>query len=185
MKRVFIALPISSEVEKELLNIQDKIKEKNQEAFIKWIESGNFHLTLEFLGEINDSDVLRAKDVLEMVVGNYPVINFSLGRILGFPNEHHPNVLAIEAFDADQVGHSLREDIHKQLKSMNLADNGRPWKPHLTLGRVKNHVRFNEPDKIEASKISWTVNQVVLYESHLTKEGPLYSSLAKYRLDQK
>ncbi|MBD3247861.1 RNA 2',3'-cyclic phosphodiesterase [Candidatus Falkowbacteria bacterium] len=184
MSRVFIALPVPKRIEQRLIDIQKNIK-VSERASIKWVEEGNFHITLEFLGEIGDQEIERAKEALKMIVDNYPRFELSLVKVDAFPSLKKAGVLVVKVDDAEGVGLQLRQDIHKQLKELGLSDNGRRWKPHLTLGRAKKLLKLSQLSEMGIEDTSWMVKELVLYESFLTRSGPIYKVLAKYDLNKK
>ncbi len=183
MKRIFIAFPVKPEIVGGLLRAQDSIKEVYPEALVKWTKKDSFHITLEFLGEIRESDIRKVEKILQLVVGNYPIIYHTIGKIQAFPNLRRPKVLVTRVRDITGSNLRLREDIHKQLCVLGLADDGRKWKPHFTLGRLKEPFKMNALKKMVPLGISWKTKKVVIYESELTSRGPMYRSLAEFDLD--
>lgn len=185
MKRIFIAFPAGPRTSRALECVQRSIRNIYPDALVRWTEKGNFHITLEFLGEIREEDVTAVERALELVVGNYPAFEYHLGGVRAFPDLLRPKVLVVRVRDLSGIDVRLREDIHKQLQSIRLADNGRKWKPHLTLGRIKKPFKMSALKKMVISGVSWRTEKVILYESRLTSQGPIYRSLREFELNSK
>jgi len=77
----------------------------------------------------------------------------------------------------------LYADIHNALKKLNLTLDDKPWKPHITLGRIKDTGEsLRGMDKISPAPIQWTADKLELIESKLTPTGPKYRTLFEHGL---
>lgn len=185
MIRSFIAFPVSSEIKNTILDIQEEIKKLNKQAPVKWVDRGGIHVTIEFLGDLEDRQIAKVKQILGNIVPYYPVFNYGLKYLNAFPNIVRPNVLVVSLSDKDQVGFSLYSAIHRALQEDGLDQNNRPWQPHLTLGRVRGSWKPEGFRKIEIPKKLWPADKVVLYKSELAPAGAIYTPLAEYKLEAK
>src|SRR3989344_1021269 len=89
LKRVFICLPVSYEVVKEIAGIQEKLGKKLQ--FIgKATELENLHLTLKFLGEISADTLEKVKERLNGI--NFTEIKLKLGHVGAFSYKNQPSI---------------------------------------------------------------------------------------------
>ena len=89
--------------------------------------------------------------------------------------------IIVKIKDKEQIGFKLQNAIHEKLE--NILDNNRPWTPHLTLGRIKNSPQRLKIHDIKLNNLVWTVNEVILYQSELTPNGPIYSIIDQYLLN--
>jgi len=181
MTRAFIALPTSAKIKEEALGIQEEIKKLNENAPVKWVDEDGVHITIEFLGDLEDYQIEKVKEILKNVVPHYPVFNYHLSFLDAFPHISHPKVLVIKVKDKKRVGHYFYSDIHRSLKENNLESSNRPYRPHLTLGRVKAHWKPDGFKKIEVPKTFWSVDRAILYKSKLTPPGSIYTSMAEFK----
>lgn len=184
MPRCFIAFPASPEVKNEIQRIQEEIKRLDPSAPLKFTASDDVHVTLEFLGELDQVQVNSVKSILSAVCYNYSAFNFVMDQIGAFPNFDRPNVLVVSAKDDSGFGSAIQKEINGQLQRKNLViNNGRFWKPHLTVARAKAAwPRASMLQEFAVEKINWLVDRIILFESILDPEGPSYFSLGEYRL---
>jgi len=188
--RCFIALPVSAEVKAEAAKIQAKIVRENQSATVKWTEPENFHLTLKFLGEISEAEAESVKNILTELAGRHRAFSCGLKRFSGFPNLKQPNVLVVELEGGEKEGGELRQDLDAAMTSAGFVfEDDKPWRPHLTLGRVKDGARLiggqtylSGLEKISVAPISWTIDNLEFFKSALTPAGPKYDKIGEWGL---
>lgn len=174
--RVFISINLPKEVQEEIGKIQDKLPEFSG----KKTELENLHLTLKFLGEVNEE---RIEEIREGLRG----IKFEIYRTelkhLGFFDNQKYGVVWIYLSNCEE----LQKIIDDKLK--NLFEPEKRFMSHLTIARVKNikdKKRFlEELNKLEISKIDFEVNGFYLMKSELSPEGPKYEVVEKYGLKEK
>lgn len=181
--RCFIALPVSAEVKAEAAKIQSEIVRENPGVAIKWTEPENFHLTLKFLGEISEAEAERVKNILAELAGRHRAFFCGLKRFSGFPNLKQPNVLVVELEGGEKEGRELRQDLDAALTSAGFVfEDEKPWRPHLTLGRVKDSLGLVGLEKISVAPISWTIDNLEFFKSTLTPTGPKYDKIGEWGL---
>ena len=88
--RLFIALPLPKEIEKELGRIIFALKQKGPR--IKWVTPNNIHLTVKFLGETDENRVESIKDAVRKTAAEHQVITCATGGLGAFPNLKRPRV---------------------------------------------------------------------------------------------
>lgn len=167
MVRCFIAIyPIKNEA---VYQVQREIK-----VFVegKEVEKENMHVTLSFLGEINEEKVSLIKSELKKLISNYKKREILLSRISLIPNERFIKVIAIEVNGLEDLSKEIEEKIGGDVKP-----------PHLTLMRVKR-VR-DKKGLIEFSKKiilnqKVEVSDIKLMKSTLTRNGPIYEIIETF-----
>ncbi|MBS3093870.1 RNA 2',3'-cyclic phosphodiesterase [Candidatus Pacearchaeota archaeon] len=178
LTRCFIALDLSREAINEIKNIQKVIGKK----FLftgKFTEPENFHLTLKFLGEINDEQIEKVKKILAEI--QYTVFTANLG-VAGVFSKKIPKILWIAlhgAYDLQKVvDNSLRELFPIEERFMG----------HITLARIKyisEKKALTEYIQNLHGQSTFLVNKFYLKKSELKSEGPIYYDLATYSLMDK
>lgn len=185
MKRIFIALKI--EGGETLLKMISLLKSQLSGERIGWTSSENIHITLSFLG---DTEEKLIKDINSMLkkkcegTGRFELVIKGSGV---FRNVNDPRIIWIGIEPSEKLL-SLNGVIMKGLTELGIKIEDRPFKPHLTIGRIK---RLNDKmtlkaliDKYQNSAIQKSViNEVILYESILLQSGPVYKPLAKFTLE--
>lgn len=182
--RIFTAFPIPTGVKKELVKTQTEIGRLNSSIPIKWTEEWNMHVTLDFLGELEETQVEKIKEILNNIVPRHKSFNYWLDHLGGFPNAQRPNVLVAKVGEDQAQSVRLHAEIYTTLKEKGLISETRLWQPHITLGRIKNEpIDIKGLDKIKLEKTSWPVTEIVLMKSELLPRGPVYTILGKYLLN--
>jgi len=150
----------------------------------KGVEDKNMHITLKFLGEINEKDVDEISDALKFIE-NEKKFKFSLEGISAFPDEDYVKVLWIKIKDGYENICELERRIDKALKSKFGSENN--FVPHLTVARIKyvndkNSLK-NFIEKYKNFKFGeFTAEKVSLMKSVLKKDGPVYTEIKNFLL---
>lgn len=149
--RFFIALEIPSENLLQFQAIQAKLSKFIPHARITDLEK--IHLTLAFLGEQNNKLTDQLTQIIREAAENIPSFEVTPAYIDGFPNLHHPQVLWVGVKgDIDKIL-LIRERIKDSLKSLNLPADERRFIPHITIAKLKNHLKIDRNLEMELEKI--------------------------------
>ena len=174
--RLFIAFDIPEKVREQLVSIQEKIKA--DDAKIKWVASENMHLTLKFLGEVDEDKVEGIKERLGKI--SFEEFEVEVSDIGVFPSENYIRVIWV-GFKNEGKMAELAEKIKGQLPEFKVDY---PFKAHLTIGRVRfagdKKKLVDELNKIKIKPERFSVKEFKLYKSTLTREGPIYEELAVF-----
>jgi 2'-5' RNA ligase len=185
MKRIFIALKV--EVGETLLMMISSLKSVLGSDIIKWTNPDNIHITLAFLGDTDEKMIKAISSMLKEKCygsGKFELILKGSGV---FRNLSDPRIIWTGIEPSEKLMH-LNEIIMNGLKDLAIKMEGRPFNPHLTIGRIKH---LNDKETLKAlieqyqnSEIQLIpVNEVILYESILLQSGPVYKPIAKYNLE--
>jgi 2'-5' RNA ligase len=179
--RVFIAINLPDGVKKKLLDYQQKWPELP----IRWTKKENLHITLVFLGNLPDEEVLEVCNNVKEVAAQNPSFLVNLRRIIyGPPKKTPPRMVWVEGEKNKELG-KLQSELENSLLNSSLkglkAEN-RPYAPHITLGRIKawefRQVEPEErPEVNEEISLSFEVNSLEIMESHLKRGGAEYTVL--------
>lgn len=174
--RLFIALDTPSEVKEHFKQIQTGLSGENTK--LKF--TNEFHLTLKFLGEVEEKKVEEIKNILSKI--QFKPFKLKLTKLGVFPNENYITVVWIGLED-DKTLFSLQNDVEKSLEKFNFKKDF-DFKAHITLARVKfvkNKEDFNKQLKnIKVNKLSFEVKEFKLIKSTLTSEGPIYEDISLF-----
>ncbi len=179
-KRVFIAINLPDDVKIKFDPVIEELKKLNPDYGIKWLAPENIHLTLHFFGDLNEKQIALAEEGIEEITKHIKSFKMTTGDFGCFPNEQTPHVFFASIEDADTI-HDLIGKLEVMLENLGYKVDARPWRAHLTLGRIKNWSRC----KITGVKIplmDFTVKSVELMESELTPDGSVYSVLKSFPL---
>ena len=169
--RIFLAIDLPKEIKDYLFDIEKKVKE----AKVTWVSKKNLHLTLKFLGEVNENDLHKIKEQIKV---QHPKLKLKLGKIGFFPSPQDPRVIWISVEPEEEVI-SLQQKIDEQLLLQFPSE--QKFQAHLTLGRIKSIRRkadFNSSIKsIVIESKPFEILAFQLMKSELTKLGPKYETI--------
>ena len=177
--RCFIAIDLPDDVKDYIFSLEKFIG--NELAKIKWVAKKNLHLTLKFLGEIDEEKLKLVKEKLKNIkFGKFKV---NLDKIGVFPNENYITVVWVGVKDDKNI-FELQKAIDSELLS--LFSKEQKFQSHLTFGRVKfvkDKTNFLKKIKeIEVKNLPLEIKEFKLYKSELSKDGPKYTVLETYTL---
>lgn len=183
--RSFIAIELPSDVKSELNSLEGKLREELHLA-VRWVEPGNIHLTLKFLGNMPQEKVSRIADAVAGVAGGMSPFSLEFGGLGAFPNMKRPRVIWVGLEGEIEKLISLQQGVDAALESLGFARETRPFASHLTLARVRERGVVggqNDWGKLFASvkpesKCCFEVKSISLMRSQLTPRGAIYSRLA-------
>ncbi len=172
--RTFISIDMPEEVKKEIKKIQNSLPE----FYGKFTEPENLHLTLKFLGEIDEEKIGEVKKRLrEMKVEGFEAEIDSIGVF----SEKFIRIIWLYLSNCND----LQKEVDEKLKD--LFEPEKRFMSHLTIARVKkldNKKYFlDELGKIKIPRIKFRVENFKLKKSILTKQGPVYENIGEYFLN--
>ncbi len=181
-KRLFIALNLPEKIKKEIVEFTDKLAKNNKNKPIKWVRGDGLHITLHFLGYADEKLEERVKSAMQPLSGKFGGFEFVLGEISAFPYLASPRVIFLECEQTNGKSvFKLQGLLGEKLTQLGIAVDERPWKPHITLGRVKERCDFKTGD-CAVEPLNFSVSSVELMESRLTPKGAEYGEVVSYKL---
>ncbi len=178
--RTFIALEMQKEIKDQLARIQSNLKAAG--ADVKWVETQNIHLTLKFLGEVSEDRIKEVKSTLDEIAKQTKPFEISVKDVGAFPKASFPRVIWAGIDNGKAESEQLANLLEDNLENMGFERESRPFRTHLTIGRVKSPKNKEALiEKLLSTKIEkpliQKVNSVVLFKSDLRPTGPIYSKL--------
>lgn len=175
--RLFVAIPVPEEIKQYAYAIRNELEFLNPD--IKWVEYQNYHLTLKFLGEVEDYKIDRVQKCLMQAAESSTPFVLRLSHLGFFPNRRHPRVLWIGVKGELDKADFLGERIDAYLNELGFEDDKKRTF-HLTLGRIRSERNQNKLiEKIyeinqNITEYKFAVNNFLLMESYLYSDGPVY-----------
>lgn len=179
--RAFIAIDLDASLKEAIQALVRSLR--SERADVRWVSAAGMHLTLKFLGPVEEGRVARIGDIMSGVVrGRRP---FPL-RLMGtgaFPDERRPRVLWV-GFAAEPALLDLQAALDRALAEEGFEPERRAFLPHLTLGRVKGPkgiagVMAELGRHRDKELGDMTVRSVALIESVLRPEGAEYRTVSE------
>jgi len=181
MIRLFVALKIPSDVKRNLFNICKKLAGENERY--RWENPEKIHLTLKFIGEVEDGILDSIKENLDFI-SDYKSFDFNLTKFGFFYRDNEPKILWA-GLETDERIHKLVYDLNQTLSRFSVPVENRKFKPHLTMLRLKRNPGSEFVKKFREYSFdenNFTSNEIVLMKSELFKTGAVYTEIQKYIL---
>lgn len=189
MKRIFIGVNLPAFSQKELGDLTARLQKFHWP--VKWEKPEKIHLTLVFLGSVQDSKLAVLRTAVEK--GSVEIIPFEIAfKGLGaFPDFIQPRIVWVGLKGDLQTLARLQKGVVRKLKKTGFWFDQKPFVPHMTIGRVKKSIsqgalrdlgkKINKMRKIDfQSRI--LVNSVAIMKSELHPGGSVYTKLADIKL---
>ncbi len=181
-KRCFIAINLSENVKEQLDKLISQLKKINCAPVINYVKSKGVHLTLHFLGYLDEQQINQIQDILKNLTSQYSATKLLTQTIGAFPNLERPRVVFLASEEKNQgniVG--LQQKLGEEIEKMGIEVDHRPWQPHLTLARIKGPCQF-ETDYLKIPQLEIPVETIELMESNLSPHGAEYKIIESYSL---
>jgi len=182
--RAFIAIEIPPEIHKAIETRTASLRAALDSSLVRWVPSGNIHLTLKFLGDLSPNNVDLLTQMLSAEVNQHASFTLKFGGLGAFPNSRRPRVIWI-GIQAPAELEALQHGIEAATATLGYPAEERSFSPHLTIGRVNKSVNTGGMGQIRAalegtqvpSLGSAHVSDVHLIKSDLKPTGAVYTRL--------
>lgn len=189
--RAFIAFDLSQAVSQQLEEIVRQLKIRLPGKAVRWVAVKNIHLTIKFLGDISPANLSTLEQTLQSEASRFPVFSFTVGGLGAFPSVRRPRVVWVGVQAPAELA-GLQRSVEKALERLGYPAEGRPFSPHLTLGRVGRNITPDELQRLSQALETAQVGQlgsvqaqaIHLIRSELRPDGPLYTRLYSAALAQ-
>ena len=184
--RLFVAAEIgetlaarAAELSREL---QRRAADAAPRAKVTWVPAGRLHLTVRFIGEIDDGRAAAVGEALEPPLDVAP-FDLTLAGAGAFPTRGSPRVLWIGVASGRDELVAAERAISARLARLGIPEEGRPYNPHLTLARVREPAGLRSARVLEGltGRALGTVHidAITLFHSRLSPKGPTYTPLQR------
>lgn len=177
--RLFVAVPLPAECRTMLEEQQRRLQ--RHKADVRWVAPRSIHLTLKFLGEVDEGVIPALIESLEKASETAHPFQLQIRGLGCFPNPKNPRVVWSGIEGESHWLAELQRKVEAACTKMGFEPEGRGFRPHLTLGRVNG--KRNLQLLLDCIKIgselecSFTADHFSLYKSTLKPQGAEYSVL--------
>ncbi len=180
--RTFIAVDIDPTIRRRLLTAAEQIDCPDMK--VRWTAVENIHLTLKFLGDVDDSELNDVCRAAMQVAADIEPFDFSITGLSCQPTAGRQLRMIWAGVD-DQSGGlaSLNAALEDAMETLGFPREHRKFSPHLTLGRVKSvaHADAVRSAVAESAETDFGIqgcDEIVIYTSVLSPDGPTYTAAA-------
>jgi len=179
------------------IEIPDKIKDNVEKVIgemkallppIKWVDKKNLHLTMKFLGWVDDQKIDPLKTSITDIVKDFGSIKISFSGLGVFPSSNRPRVIWVGISEGSEKVKELAEKLNEQLtKEGYRKEEDRDFSPHLTIGRIKERIETGALNSFIEKKEKenfggFTAKNVSLMKSTLRRSGPIYEEIQEIKI---
>jgi 2'-5' RNA ligase len=184
--RTFIAIDVDQTIRERCLALQDTLA--RQGAELKWVEKENIHLTLLFLGEVEDKTLPALCRAVAAGCAAHKAFPLSVEAVGCFPNPRRPRIVWVGVGAGAAEASALHDALEPPLLELGCyRREQRAYTPHITLGRIKGEEPTEALAAALAKQAKWRggetmVREVRVFSSELTPRGPIYTVLSRAKL---
>lgn len=179
--RTFLAIEVGDEIRRKAADLIKSLRSEGDD--IKWVEPHNLHFTLNFLGDVDDTEVHDVCRVTARVAEAIPLFELDCTGVGAFPHVGNPRTIWLGVGRGGEAMRGLQEALSIGLAELGFPREHRQYKPHLTLGRSRRggrtrHLTSKLVELAEFAAGGCIVEEVVVFSSILEAGGPIYHPLA-------
>lgn len=174
--RAFAAIDLPDEVKAALDEVGSTLAGGTSPGAVRWVKPGLLHLTVRFLGDTAVSQLPAVTAALDEVAAAHAPLAMTLSELGCFPNRRRPRVIWAGVRGDVTAAKALKKAVDEALVPLGWEMEDRPFRTHITLGRVKDNRAARDLDwETPLPELAFPVTAVHLIESQLTPDGPIYT----------
>ncbi|MDD4294703.1 MAG: RNA 2',3'-cyclic phosphodiesterase [Candidatus Omnitrophica bacterium] len=185
MLRLFIAIKIPGKSKKDILSIIDTLKKS--ETNTAWTQKNNLHITLKFLGEIEEETLPDIKQALSETAKQYRQFKMNLNKLSFFKSTKKPVILYLTGENITGIT-KIAHTLFYNIALLNLdSDKIQKYTPHLTLGKIKDKnslILLTEEIANLKINIPLEIDNISLFSSVLSEKGAKHTELFSAQLNK-
>ena len=184
--RLFVAVDLPETIVQSLSELVGRLRALPWT--VRWVRPEGMHLTMKFIGAVGDDRLATIEAALRGATDLPFPFRLALGEPGTFPATGAPRIVWVGVTGDRAEAVRLAAAIEAALLPAGVARDGRPFEPHLTLGRLRHPPRISADLRALAGsppREPFAVGDFVLYESRLTAEGATYRPLLRVPLSRR
>jgi 2'-5' RNA ligase len=187
--RTFIGIDISETTRASAAALQNELAKTGAE--VKWATPESMHITLLFLGDVDDRELHAICKAVKEVAASEPAFALRVAGVGAFPTPRRPKILWCGITDGAEPLQRLNAVLEEQMLEVGCyRKEERGYTPHLTLGRVRGDsdsftLATEIPNRLTWDGGSTTVEEVLVYSSEMNRDGPVYTVIGRAPLTVK
>lgn len=183
--RAFIALPLPDPLRARAATAADELLARLDgtpgAASLRRVPSGNMHITLRFLGEVEAAQLTGLGERLTAIAAATPAFDYRLAGMIALPSPRKPKVLAAAVAPCPPL-HELARQVETAVTAEGFAGERRAFRPHVTLVRVRARRAPRLPTRLPAIGATGRAEEMVLYRSDPDAGGQVYTGVRRMPL---
>lgn len=178
--RIYIGIDLPDVVKTTLSKYQSKLKKSGLEG--SWKNPEYLHITLEFIGELPEESIPKLSDILLKVASENQIFDLKLHQLGAFPSFKKPHTIWAGVEGCIDKMNELWNGMHAELLKEGFVMQNRPFNPHITLLSRPKKIPENLAAFPIKGKVSFTVSEIIIFESKIEDGKRIYPHLFKAKL---
>jgi len=185
--RTFIAIELPAEIKDYLSRLQEELKAA--QADVKWVEPKNIHLTLKFLGEIDDKKSDKITKIIEDTCVEKNKFQARISSLGAFPKTDSPRIIWVDIDMGDKEVKQIAKELEQNLAKISIPKENRPFSSHITIGRIRTPLNreklvqyLKNKTELGGKNLEFYVTNITFFKSTLAPGGPIYEVLKETNL---
>ncbi|MEK7448801.1 MAG: RNA 2',3'-cyclic phosphodiesterase [Planctomycetota bacterium] len=188
MPRLFIAVKLDAAIQEQLAKIQTELQ--RFDLGVRWVLPENIHLTLRFLGAVDEKTIPDLLEILKAVSRKHKSGRMGLKTIGAFPTDQHPRVIWIGVEEKTGELRQIYLELENALSGVGFEKDDHSFSPHITLGRVKSPKNIESLKQYLRDQKNITIGSqpaagITLFRSDLKPSGPVYHEEANFQFQSR
>ena len=181
MKRLFIAIELPLEMRRVFFEWQENYRNLSG---AKWTAKENLHITLAFLGNMEESRLQQLINELTAELKNFDKFKLEFKAMVLAPVNRPARMIWADFYSCQKFNDLVNKiwQAAKNYVEPEIYDNIKKPIAHVTIARLRNALYLNGLKQPELNGRSFEANKVLLMESELLPAGPKYKAVAEFRL---
>ncbi len=177
--RVFIGIELDQRTKKYIREVQGKVRKHCEKG--RFTMSDNFHLTLKFLGEIDEAQLSGIIDAMDKAVNDTSPFEIGLDRVDYFQKKNR-RILWVGSKSSSEL-EALASTVENTMEAIGFEPDNRPYQAHITLGR---QVKLKADDVLSETSVEWRpiIDNITLFESKRVDDVLRYVPIKRFALEQ-
>ena len=187
--RCFIAIELDSFIRDNLLALGKQLQTElwGYDKGIKWVKAENLHLTVKFLGDIDDNKIISVCQACDEAVKDLSIFDIEVDNAGYFPPKASARVIWAGITQGADKLTELFSSIEDKLEGLGFDRENKPFSPHITLARIKNSENGRKAasiiDNLQTHPFGiQPVDAITLFSSNMSANGPVYDVVHRAEL---
>jgi 2'-5' RNA ligase len=177
--RLFIGVDISDDVREQIVDVAERLRGRAQA--LKFVEPENYHLTLAFLGNVDEHRIVPIREAIENVSLRHERCSVVFDRVGAFPHERKARIIFVGSRGASREYRALAADLRDECGRASFAVDEKDDVPHVTIARAPGRKNVRLP-LVEVRPIAVAIEALVLFESVPYEGKTRYEKLLRQSL---
>jgi RNA 2',3'-cyclic 3'-phosphodiesterase len=187
--RVFCAIELPSEVRARVAKHIAELRRLASDVRASWEHTEKLHITLKFLGEIEESRAAQLGEAAERAARSVPPFDLSIEGTGRFPPRGLPRILWLGIREDTRALARLQHRLEEECESAGFEREARPFNPHITIARLRRPVGARRLAALHEEKgfapAEFPVIHLIVMRSELGPGGSRYTELSRHPLGER